>query len=378
MDFYFFEKKFEGIQSKLKSIQTEIVNNVEKITFSIDNVFNSENQKEIINNKRAQFLKNIVENERHAFNKLNNKKSWIYYDRHTRELDYLMIFVCSLSQLNYKNDLKLYRKMYYYHLCDFSRHLNLPDEFHSVKKFLVLDQNKFLVYDSNKKNELILLDNNFNILKQIKIGQDYKCFQICKNGNKLVMNLVTHLRRKTFVYVFDFNLNKIRCKQFRNQFLFIKSSQNIFFFRASDLHTFYLQYDLNLELVGKLDINNKARMRIGDLNSILNHENKLVFNCPDSKEIRILSKKSLEQVATISTQGFAQYKIFVDAELKIYVFFKLTVANNEQDAFHLYCYNSNGVLMFKQSPIFTDYFGVFKNYENLYLFDNNFKLKSFF
>ncbi len=368
------EEKFQKLCTTIDEIRSSLHQNAKVIADSIENKFNVERQVESINKKRFELLDELDRNQLKVLRNTLRREQWSYYTENTDLQDYqkiLSVFICQIGSLHFRNDFEFCKKLRFYNLYNFTQKIDLDEKARNFVKVVVLNTKKLLAYDGDA-NELVLMDHKFNRLKVIKIERDFNCFQISKIYNRIVINLVTHVKRKTFIYVYDFDLTRIKSKLFKNQFIFFKSSQNMFFFRNSDLQTYYLHYNLELEMVGKYEIDYKNRKSHGDLNSILG-SNRFIFNCRETGEIKILSKKKFELIKAIPVKDYAENKLFVDTKSNLFLLYKRT----DGDFYHLNCYDKNGEFLFNQSPIFSEYFQVFKNYETIYLYDDNSVLKSF-
>jgi hypothetical protein len=369
------EEKFQKIQANIDGIKSSIQLNEKAIVESIQNKFSVDYHIEKINQKRFKLLEKVDQNQLNALRNTQARQDWDYFKYQNEIHDHqnvLSIFIGQIGNLGYENDFEFCKKLRFYNLYNFTQKINLDERSKNFVKVVVLNTKRLLAYD-NEANELILMDRKFNRLKVIKIERDFNCFQISKISDRIVINLVTHVKRKTFIYVFDFELSRIKSKLFKNQFIFFKSSQNMFFFRNSDLQTYYLHYNLDLEMVGKYEIDYKNRKNHGDLNSILGSDNRFIFNCRESQEIKILTKEKFEVIKAIPVKEYAENKLFVDTKSNLFLLYKKT----DGDFYHLNCYDKNGNFLFSQSPIFSEYFQVFKNYETIYLYDDNSVLKCF-
>jgi hypothetical protein len=369
------DERFRKFESSIDALKLVLNSNEQKLAQTIQSKFNTDFQIDQVNKKRSILLNETEASFVHAFKNTLPQEKWIYYENKNDDESYqklLSVFICHISRLSYANDFEFYKKLRFYNLHRFTQNINLDEKARNFVKVVVLNPHKLLAYDGDA-NELILMDRKFNRLKTIQIERDFNCFQISKISERIVVNLVTHVKRKTFIYVYDFDLNRKNSKLFKNQFIFFKSSQNMFFFRNSDLQTFYLHFNLDLEMVGKYEIDYKSRKSHGDLNSILNAENRFIFNCRETGEIKILSKVNFELIKAIPVSSYMEIKLFVDTKSNLFVLYK----KSEEDQYHLNCYDKDGNFFFSQSPIFIEYFQVFKNYETIYLYDENSVLKSF-
>jgi hypothetical protein len=234
-------------------------------------------------------------------------------------------------------------------------------------KCYLISGNRFVVFNE-AENELAITDAKSNRIKAMRIRAGYHYSQLFKVGQHVLINLGSHDRQRSIIYICDYDLNPMRSRCFDKDFLYLRISQDMIYLWDFDLKKFLL-YNLRLELVGQFERNTKIH---GFLDYILYNDNRLVFNCFHYGGIKIVRKDDEELIKTIRTHGYSTVELFVDMASNIFVIV------GDGDLFHLDCYDVDANLLFRQSRIFDGFFNFVVNGEDFYLFDNNFSLRSIF
>jgi hypothetical protein len=362
------EKKFENLQIKLEQATQEVIDNCEKVIDNVDSVLYIDKHEAEMNSKRARLIDQIDKSEFGSMKKLAQRDQWTYLSQKCQRAsmsELVKIYVSEITRLVYKNDFEMYRKFRYYHLHDFVQSVGLSEEFERLQNFYRLTGNRFLAHDEHR-NELVILDRKLNRIKTLRIRRRYFCCQLWKIDSRILLNLVKYKPLRTYIYIFDFDLGLAASKMFQHQYIFIKPNQNMFF---CENYAFNFLFNLDFELVDQFRRNHAIN---GYLNNVL--ADRLIFNCSSTGEIQILMKESYDLVSSIVTRGFYRIRMSIDDKFRLYV----TMYSEDERQYQLHCFNCDGKFLYKQNPIFPDFNDFFVNDQNYYLFDYNFRVKSFF
>jgi hypothetical protein len=341
------ENKFNFLDQALTKTRDHIEYNFSQICREAEIIFDLDNQISRINSWRDQCIVHLENCQQKTFEQLKNNFAdfkMIYLNKQQDDkIVVLTFFIHQLARLNYKNELKIFQKLKYYHIYTYLCQIK------SKKDKLILDMNKFLKVDDYSE-QIILFDAHSKKLKSINVTAGYGCYKTVVYNKEIFLVLSKHNWTKTYIYVLSHEFRVLKKKFITNNF-FVQFTQGIFFFQDEKTTNLII---CNLELEQLQEIKLELELHLIYMN-ILNVNNRIVLNCFSKNEIQILTKDKLELVKSISTKEYSRTWIYVDFSSNIF----LTMYKSEKKCYCVVCMDVDGNFIFKQDELFAqadDYF----------------------
>jgi hypothetical protein len=178
-----------------------------KLRTAIENADKIQTNPELGNFAFLAYFKNTCYDEKPLSNKLVNEFASTLNEQ--SNVTHRLISMHQLGTLNVKNEFRLLNKFLY---MDFYFNYEAP-ELKAQCEFYQLTAYKYVLYDA-KSHELCLVTRKFVILKKITIAPIYSFIYVDIHNAQLVVTLNNHgcWPAKTFIYLFDENLNLLSRK----------------------------------------------------------------------------------------------------------------------------------------------------------------------
>ena len=381
IDFNFLE-----IESKLKFLEKSINRNVNKVVEKIERVFSVEYQQKKINAKRDELLAkleqqliNNISNASHA-----NPMLELYFFKISSNEFSKIEFLYLNSRIFYLIDhFSFYKKLSCSHLFNWLRHISFHYDFEFTEKYknYMIDNDKCLVMDSAAKELKLVNRKNKFCMKKISIQKYIYSSQVILFKNKigLIMHKDDNKFLHIFLYLFDYNLNIIRRKNFTQ--LIPSLYKYVLAYKHTESEELVLEFNFidYFKTKSGLECQTANRYFIIDLEfniknsftmKVERHVNKKFNSLLNSgRRVRSMEGKTIDLLATDNSLVKKIYlkneilQMFLDNSSNIYLI------SNRHDGYVISCFNSNGELMFeKKLKNICDSFEMYE--EKLYLIKN--------
>jgi hypothetical protein len=354
----FDENTFKNFDLAVALVKKKLDLGYSATSLTIQQKINVERIAQEIGAKRNKLLNNLEIHQQSIIKKLNtistDRSVSVLKSVSNEKLNYLVNkteetnaikFHLAQKRVSYKSDFELFQKLNY---CEVYRSLetvHLPPQFEHIIHFYALSFVKNFIYD-HKSRELKLLDKKFNTIRRIPVKANYHCIQYEATQSRIVCNFSNPLKNRTYISVFDYDLNLIKSR--------LISSQEVTMIHIGQNYVYYTCPLANKYIILDLDLNVHDTISFELIGFIFSVADDKILKYYLNKELTILCRKNLNLIRSIPLIGscfgesenkqqqnnFKVCNIFFDKISNFFVISKSTTVNNLY-SFEYYDLNGN-------------------------------------